>query len=126
MVGYLHDDVHVVLDEQDRELELALDRAEELVQLGGFARVQSRRRLVEQQQHGIEHQRPGELHHPALAAGQVAGAVVAAVRDDREQLGDLVVALAHQRPVAADDVGAHQHVLAHGDVREQRVGLRHL
>ena len=120
-----HAEPHVLLHDQHRLAVLAHEQHGVVDRLQR-ARVEAEGRLVEQDQHRVEHQRAGELHHPALAAGQVAGPVGLAVGHDREQRLDLVVAAAHQRPVAADDVAAEQHVLAHGQGREQRVRLRHL
>ena len=46
VVGDLHDDAHVVLDEQDRDAVLVADRAQKLVELGRFAGIEAGRRLV--------------------------------------------------------------------------------
>ena len=120
-----HPEPDVLLDDEDR-LAALLEHHHRVVDRPQRLRVEPERRLVQQEQHRVEHQRAGELHHPSLAAGQVAGVLVAALGDDREQVGDLVVPLLHQRLLAPDDVGAEQDVLAHGHVGEERVGLRHL
>ena len=51
------------------------------------------RRLVEQQQRRVEHQRPAHRHHLSLAAGQRSGALVGPFGEPREQPGDDLVAL---------------------------------
>ena len=80
-------------------------------------RVEAERRLVEQHELRVEHQRAGELDHPPLAAGQVAGL---ARRRARRRPGRAprprrsgAARSARSRRI---DVGAHQHVLAHRDV----------
>ena len=50
MVGDLHHHAHVVLDQQDRGAVLVADREQQLVELGGFARIEAGRRLVEAEQ----------------------------------------------------------------------------
>jgi hypothetical protein len=49
-----------------------------------------RRRLVEQQVAGLGHQRPADGQHLLLAAGQVAGDLLAPLGEPREQLVDAV------------------------------------
>ena len=79
VVGDPHDDAHVVLDQQHRDAVLVADEAQQLVQLGGFARVEAGGRLVEAEQRRVGAHGAGDLQ-PALGAiGQVAGRVVGAV-----------------------------------------------
>ena len=51
--------------------------------------------------------------------------VVAALRDEREALGDLLGAAADE-PRVAEDVAADQHVVPHGHQREEAALLRHV
>src|SRR4051795_10263202 len=69
------DDVHVVLDEDDRHALLAevLDVAEQALRQ---RRIHPGHRLVEHDHLGVAHQRPGHLQQLALAAGEDAGEVV--------------------------------------------------
>ena len=75
-VGDVADHVHVVLDEQHGHALVAqrLDVAEQRLL---ERRVHAGHRLVEHDQLGLDHQRPGHLEQLALAAGQRAGEVVA-------------------------------------------------
>ena len=79
MIGDLHDDRHVVLDQQDRGLVLVADRVEQRVEIGGFARVEAGRRLVETEQDRIGAHRAGDLEPPLRAIGQFAGRIVGAI-----------------------------------------------
>ena len=61
MVGHAHDEGHVVLDEEDRELELVADPAHELAELADLLVVQAAGRLVEQEQSRLRDERACEL-----------------------------------------------------------------
>ena len=54
-----------------------------------IGRRQAERQLVDHQQLGPGHERAAERQHLLLAAGEVAGHLVAALLEDREQLEDL-------------------------------------
>src|SRR5258708_24253645 len=73
----------------------------------------------------MEHQAPGELTQPLLAAGQAARLVSGPLHDLREDLLDGSEPLRDQRG-ALDRVAAELDVLAHGHVAEQAVILRHV
>jgi caffeoyl-CoA O-methyltransferase len=88
-------------------------------------RRQAHRRLVEQQQPRLEHQRAGELDQPLLPARQAAGLLPGPLCDLREHLADGREPACGQRPVG-QDVAAQLDVLADGHVAEQAVVLRHL
>ena len=60
-------------------------------------RIEPDRGLVEHHQRRVEHQRAGELDRAPLAAGEVARALLGALADQREELGDLVVSALDQR-----------------------------
>jgi hypothetical protein len=61
VVGDAHDEVHVVLHEQHRELEVGADLLDELAELPDLLVVEATRRLVEQEQPGLRDERAGEL-----------------------------------------------------------------
>jgi hypothetical protein len=69
-------------------------------------RVEAERGFVEQHQLRVEHQAAGDLDHPALPAGQVAGRVVTAFGHDRDPGPDHLQPLLHQCSVAADQIAA--------------------
>ncbi len=60
-----HDDAHVVLDEQDPDLLLLANPEQQMVELGGFTRIETGGGLVEAKQRGTGAQRAGDLQ-PAL------------------------------------------------------------
>src|SRR3954447_4465720 len=74
-VADVPDDVHVVFDEDDRHALLAevLDVAQQAL---GERGVHPGHRLVEHDDLGVAHQRPGHLQQLALTAGEDAGEVV--------------------------------------------------
>ena len=130
----LHDDpvrgqpqpeADVLLDEQDRLAGLAhqRDRLEDLLER---PRVEAERRLVEQDRASGRASASGRPR-PSAAARRTG--CRPARRRARARPGTPPAprpGAAQQRLVAAQDVGAHEHVLAHADVREEPAGLRHL
>ena len=70
-LGDAHDDLHVVLDQQDRQLALVAQLPHELRELRRLLRVHAGGRLVEQQQLGLGRQRPRDLHPALVAVGEV-------------------------------------------------------
>ena len=79
MVGDLHDDRHVVLDQQHGRVVVGADRAQERGELRRFARIEPRRRLVEAEQHRIGAHGARDLQPALRAVGQFAGRIVGAV-----------------------------------------------
>ena len=71
LLGDAHDDLHVVLDEQDREVLLVAQLAHEVGQLRGLLRVHAGGRLVEQQQLRVGRQRARDLDAALVAVGEV-------------------------------------------------------
>ena len=121
-VGHRHGLLLVVRDVHEREADLRLDALELELHLAAQLEVERAERLVEQQQRGPVHQRPGQRDPLLLAAGELRGLAVGEVAelDQVEAVGD----------PAGDVVGARalepeRHVLPHGEVREQRVALEH-
>ena len=104
--------LEVVRDEQRRDLELG----EELLQLGPHldlrVRVESRERLVEQQDLGIPRERAGERDALPFTAGEAARTGVLQVPDP-----EAVEVLVRRVPACVLDV------LADGEVRKERVVL---
>src|SRR4029453_6190754 len=95
----------------------AVETLDELGHAGQALRIQAERRLVEQQQLRVEHQAAGDLHHPALPAGEVPGRVTGTFRDDRDPLPDRVVPLVQQLLVATDEKNPEQDLLSYGTSR---------
>ena len=79
VIGNLHDDRHVMLDQQHRSLVIVADRVEQRVQIGRFARVEAGGGLVEAEQHRIGAHRARDLEPALRAVGQFAGRIVGAV-----------------------------------------------
>ena len=69
----LHHKTHVVLDEQDRDLEFIPDVVDDLEQFLRLGGVHAGRRFVQQQQFHVGGQRPGDLQPALFAVGQVVG-----------------------------------------------------
>ena len=87
--------------------------------------VEPDRRLVEQDQGRIEHQRAGELDLLLLAAGERTGGCMATLGDDGEELGNPFDPASNQRLVGKDE-GAHQHILPDRHAGEEAAILRHV
>ena len=85
-------DVDVVRDDQDRAVDLRVDVDEQLAQVGGADRVQTRVGLVAEDDLRVEHQRAGQSGAFAHTAGDLAGELV------------LVATEAHQVQLLHDDV----------------------
>ena len=81
-------------------------------------RGEAQRRLVEQQQLRVGHQRPADGQHLLLAAGEGAGELVAPFLEPREQREDALAVFLDARLVAAQGVGAHVQVFVHRQRRE--------
>ncbi|BDO10464.1 hypothetical protein KAM643c_40370 [Aeromonas caviae] len=61
----------IVGHEDGGELEALLDLADLLAQAAADAGIQRRERLIQQQDPRLHHQRPGQRHSLALAAGEL-------------------------------------------------------
>ena len=61
----------IVGHEDGGELEALLDRADLLAQAAADAGIQRRERLIQQEDPWLHHQRPGQRHPLALAAGEL-------------------------------------------------------
>src|SRR3954454_23548672 len=100
-----------------------VDIAERLDDGAGDDRRQPERRLVDQEDARVTHERAAQRHHPALAARQRADRLVEQLRERREDLEDALAPLAALAPGAgAEDAGIE--VLAHRQSRKDGVALR--
>ena len=106
-------------------------RRQPLVQRGDFAAhrhpqlgVEVGQRLVEEEDARLAHDGAADRHALALAAGELRGAAVEQrVETQKLRRGvDLALDLGTR---GADVFEAERHVLAHGHVRVQRIGLEH-
>ena len=114
----------VLLDEDDRG-PLTVDLADDLGDPRHDLRRQAERRLVEQQQLGLAHQRPADRQHLLLAAGQQDGALTPALVEAREQVDDALVGSPAGGAVTnADRAGAE--VLLDGQLAEDAAPLGNL
>ena len=91
-IGDVEHDVHVVFDQQDRELWIELHQ--ELGHLRGFARRKAGGRLVEQQDFRIAGEAEHDLELALLAVRQIADFGILAIEE--------------VRPVRADDGPCHR------------------
>jgi len=74
----------VVRDQQQRQLQLGLQRQQLAAQAAAQRRVQRREGLVQQQRVGLHHQRAGDAQHLALAAGQLPGTALQQMADAQQ------------------------------------------
>src|SRR5689334_14551845 len=128
-----HHDLHVVLDQENRDRALLAERADEGEERGGFLWVHPGGRLVEEQQLRLGRERAGDLEPTLVAVGEVLCELVVRSSQPREgeQLARLLLGLALLAPDAgqpedrAEDaalqagVHADQHVLERRHLREQ-------
>ena len=124
MPGDVQRERRALVGEQDRRAGVR-DAPQRLADLGDHDRRQPQRRLVEQQQPRLSHQRAADREHLLLAAAQQAGALVDALAQDREQLEHLVA----QPPLAgavARRERAEPEVLADRQIGEHAAALERL
>ena len=104
------DDVHVVLDHEDRVAGLGAQLGDQLGDLLGLLRVHAGGGLVEQQHPRVRRGRAGDLEPAAVRVGEAVGGLVPAVAhqplaEEREpllgELADLLLLAAHARACAA-------------------------
>ena len=130
------DDVHVVLDHEDRVAALGAQQRDQLGDLLRLLRVHPGGRLVEEEQPRVRRRRPGDLEPAAVRVREAVGGLVPAIAhqpltEEREpllrELADLLLLAPHARRAQhrAEDAGlrvpvrGRHHVLAHGHVEEQ-------
>src|SRR5450759_1451937 len=114
----------VVRDEERRQARLVVKPQEPLAELEAHARVEGTERLVEEEDARVYGERSREGHALPLPARQLRRAAVPeAVELDavEELVRPLSSLLARNAPHAQ----AEDHVLAHGEVSEERIALEH-
>ena len=125
-MAQVHDDVHVVLDEEQIDAAV-IDLAQDIHKLAALTRVQARGGLVEQDELRRRHQRAAKLADLLAAIGQIVDGLVAQMihADGVEHLARLLAQDAFLAVAAAqvDDeaehvvgnilLAAHHHVLQH-------------
>jgi hypothetical protein len=120
LVGDRLGELHVLLDQQDRDALLA----QQTDDAGELAHDQGRQplaRLVEQHHLGIGHQRPGDRQHLLLAARELRALVVGALAQRGEQ-----VEQPGERPGAAGRAFADLYVLDHREIGKDQPSLGHV
>src|SRR5260221_12150633 len=117
-VGRAEGQVGVLLDHQDGGPVLPVDGADDVEDLPDDDRRQAQRRLVEEEQLRVEHQRARDRKHLLLATGEGGGDLLAALPDPGEVAHRLLVVGPDLRPIAAD-VGAHLEVLPDRHLRHR-------
>src|SRR5947207_2915611 len=137
-VGNVHDDAHVVLDEDDRRAPLLVDVEDEARHVLLLLVVAPAHRLVEQQHLRVERQRPAELDALLEPVGERAGGPAPEVLD-LEEVDDVLDPLAvldllilREPPVDERleharlhvDVPAQHEVVEHGHALEERDVLK--
>jgi hypothetical protein len=111
-------------DEQGGGAHVDLDPADLVAELDPDLGVEGRERLVEQQHGGLDRERAGQRDPLLLAAGQLVGvAVLLGPQSDQVQHVAGAGAALGARPAA--QLEPEGHVVEHGQVREQAVGLEH-
>ena len=118
-------DVDGLLDEDDRRTALAdlLDHGEQLLD---DHRREPERQLVDHQQARLREERLGEGEHLLLATGEVAGVVVPALAQDREQVEHLVGRSTQVGRVALEQPARDAQVVLDGQTREHALAAWHL
>ena len=76
MGGKRHDEFHVVLDDEKNDLPLGEDAQQKIAQHVEQSRIDTGRRLIEQQQPGPRDQAGDDFEKPPLSVGQIAGRFV--------------------------------------------------
>ena len=128
LVAHVHDEVHVVLDEEDGHAPVVGEAAHEVGQLGALGVAEAGRRLVQQQHARLGGDGVGDGQQPTLAVGEVLDGPPEVVLD--LELADRCHDLAGQRWIdrvhevadvgpAVARVGRGAQVVEHGRVLEQ-------
>ncbi len=117
----LERELGVLLDQQDRDA-FARDLQHRFEDLLHHQRREPHRRLVEQQQLRLRHQRARHREHLLLAAGQRAGGLPAALLEAGKEIEHALDVVLDRGPVAAD-VGAHREIFLDGQRAEHAAAL---
>ena len=133
-IGDAEDALELVRHEDDREPEGLRERQDQLVEIGRHHGIEAGRRLVEEDELGLERERAGDRGALLHAAGELGGELVGgAVEADELQLrardrGDRVVReigplLERQRDVLADGQRAEERAGLEHDAERRKTGL---
>ena len=110
----------VLLEDQDRDAPLVDELPHGVEDPDGQGRGEAERRLVEQHELRVGHQRHADAEHPLLAAGERPGPLLQVVLDHREDLVDRLEQLARRfggrRPQRAE-----LQVLGHAELGEDEM-----
>ena len=123
-VGELQRDVDRLLDHHDGEAG-GVDRLHHVDELADHGGGQAERQLVDQEELGVGDERLAHGQHLLLAAGEVAGHLVDAVAQPREQVEHALLGLAHRGVVLALEPAGEAQVVAHGQGGEHALAARH-
>src|SRR5580765_1405668 len=114
----------VLLDEQDGRA-LLVDLDDRLEDPLDEDRGEPHRRLVEQQERRMGHERPADRDHLLLAAGECSGLLLLSFREPGKERVDPFEVAAELRAVTSLEC-AHLEVLEHGHAGEELAALRRL
>jgi hypothetical protein len=115
----------ILLDQQDAHLLLLVDAAQDAEDLDHDQRRQAERRLVEQHQARLQHQRARDRQHLLLAARQRAGLLLDALLEPREIAED-AVALGGDHALVPVGVGRDAQILVDRQRGEGAAALGHV
>jgi hypothetical protein len=124
IVGSLERCAGILLDEQDRDAELAQSRYDP-EDLSHNQRSKAETRLVEKEQARLRHQRAPERQHLAFSARQGGGQLAAPLGEAREALVDLLQIPLHGFAVPPARIGTQNKIVRYGHLGEEFTALRH-
>src|ERR1700743_3835046 len=81
MVADLHDDAHVMFDQQNADTHIAANVMQQRVEIGGFTGIEACRRLLETQQHQVGAHAPGNFQAALGAIEQAAGRIIGKMKE---------------------------------------------
>src|SRR5215211_1347217 len=128
-VGDVHHDLHVVFDQEDRQVAFFSQLLHERGEAGRLLRVHPRGGLVQQQQGGVGREGPGYLDPPLVAVGQVRRRLLVDLLAQADVpkrlarlLADRLLLLPHPRRAQhrSEQPRLHPRVLADHDVLDGR------
>src|SRR2546422_5100399 len=115
-LAVVHDHVHVVLDDHDR-LALPLQPVDVIEQVLEQGSVHTGRRLVEQDQVGVGHERPRELQELLLPVGKAPAVLGAQMREVDER--DELLGPRARDPIGHVEPGHREHILEDRHLRSE-------
>ena len=112
----------VLFDHEDGQAVFAVEAPDVLEDHAGDQRGETGARLVHHHDLRFQHQRAADLQHALFAAGHCAGHLAAPLCQAREQLEDVLDALADARLVVLQ-IHAHFQILYHSHLRKDAAQL---